>query len=1035
VYQLSFNERFERMSSEEQDRHRQIAELQAALQMPLPKAARQEILRSLQALLALDSDNQRSPTQPTAGSVAVSGTVRGATVGVNQGAIQLFFGTSPPPDAKALLDSYLEWLLVEYGRLRLGKLMGKEQSGQERAIMPAIALSKVYTSLATTTWAVGDSFTLPREDLLKQLDAGDPAQQLPYRVKAVALTYRERGATLDAGTLLARATGPLSEVWHAARNEVAAQSEGATLTGYWLRPETPLTAMMAHTRLVLLGSPGSGKSTVLRYLAIMLAEKLLEGGNQQRMIPMFCQLGQVARDLSSDPAHDFDQLVAALLKPVNAGRLRAGLDQSILLAWRKGSVLICLDGLDEVSSVVEQTRAGPRSRRERMADAIRMLARQVGKARLVVTCRTQPYEQDDAWQLRDAWIVRTLAPFAYGQVRHFVPAWYAQTCSDPQAAYHPAEGVRRAERLIEVIDRRANLGELTTSPLLLTMLALLDYNRTELPEKRVEVYEELVKLLLDRWEGVRSSKKDQRQQSIGERLGLKHLTTDDLRPVLHELAFVAHRQERDGRGVLSDELMLATLDTFFRRKLNPTTPKAVPHEAVARCSDAFILLLREETGLLQEEADGRYALPHLTFEEYLAACYLADQEDPALAYSQWQAAPDRWREVLLLLMGRLLVQRKLVMAFAWLQLLVAPHVGTTPKVALQIQREALFASACYAALGRREFLAERNDAMLGFERQLQARLTALLEQPDPTIRLPQRIEAGEALATLGDPRFPVSVTDWGHELERRNTQFGAPAGYFCAVPGGRYQIGGWPEEEDAEAGVVDKLKGVARRPANRSAAISIQPFWIARFPVTVAQYVSFVVECYGEQKQKWPVPLIWRQSGYTSPNQPIVTITWHEATIYCVWLTEQLAGVLPAGYVLRLPTEAEWEVAAAYDRNGQRSTYPWGDAPEPDQERAIYNPSKLRRPAPVGCCPAGAAACGALDMAGNVWELTANDYRTYPAGSHQPQKDFTDWHTAWRGGGWSNDSSTIRCGARVRQYFYSGGYDEGFRLVLAPPLA
>ncbi|MEI8308189.1 MAG: SUMF1/EgtB/PvdO family nonheme iron enzyme [Chloroflexales bacterium] len=83
----------------------------------------------------------------------------------------------------------------------------------------------------------------------------------------------------------------------------------------------------------------------------------------------------------------------------------------------------------------------------------------------------------------------------------------------------------------------------------------------------------------------------------------------------------------------------------------------------------------------------------------------------------------------------------------------------------------------------------------------------------------------------------------------------------------------------------------------------------------------------------------------------------------------------------------------------------------------------------------GAAACGAMDMAGNVWEVMANDYRSYPAERYTPQKVFTDRQTAWRGGAWSNDSSYVRRGARDRSYLYDVYYGSGFRVVLAPRLA
>lgn len=155
---------------------------------------------------------------------------------------------------------------------------------------------------------------------------------------------------------------------------------------------------------------------------------------------------------------------------------------------------------------------------------------------------------------------------------------------------------------------------------------------------------------------------------------------------------------------------------------------------------------------------------------------------------------------------------------------------------------------------------------------------------------------------------------------------------------------------------------------------------------------------------------------------------------YCAWLTERLKDKLPAGYMIRLPTEAEWETAASFDGSVERRSYPWGpDAPT--LERAIYDAADLSAPVPVGCCMAGMAACGALDMAGNVWEMQASEYRVYPEGSHEPQKDLTRGQVPWRGGSWGDDEMHVRYGARDWSHVGGGDSNSGFRVMLAPALA
>lgn len=290
--------------------------------------------------------------------------------------------------------------------------------------------------------------------------------------------------------------------------------------------------------------------------------------------------------------------------------------------------------------------------------------------------------------------------------------------------------------------------------------------------------------------------------------------------------------------------------------------------------------------------------------------------------------------------------------------------------------------------------------------------------------------------------IPVTSVEWRATLERRNERFGEPADVWCYVRPGIYRIGGW---------------GLSNRAAN----IRLSAFWIARVSITVAQYAPFVEVGYHAAARRWWTPQGWAwkvqgnrrrpwrwgEERFCQSDQPVIGVTWYEATAYCAWLSEQLRDGLPSGYVLRLPTEAEWEAAADYDANRQRRSYPWGDD-EPTPERAIYHASpvrrpalvghasNVRRPAPVGCCPAGAAACGALNMVGNVWEWTASSPKLYPQGSDAVIKDFTSyWEAPVRGGTWFPSSTSVCCAARLSSNMPIRLDIFGFRVIVGPHLA
>ena len=198
-------------------------------------------------------------------------------------------------------------------------------------------------------------------------------------------------------------------------------------------------------------------------------------------------------------------------------------------------------------------------------------------------------------------------------------------------------------------------------------------------------------------------------------------------------------------------------------------------------------------------------------------------------------------------------------------------------------------------------------------------------------------------------------------------------------------------------------------------AVEVAPFRIARAPVTNAEYAGFVDDGGYSDRRHWDDagwawreaegaehPVYWRRDGAARqvrefaewvpmrPHAPVIHVCWHEANAFCRW-----AG-------RRLPTEAEWEVAASRASDGIRR-FPWGDhAPTP----ALANlDGRAMGVVDVAAHGDGDSAFGCRQMIGNVWEWTSDDFAPYPGFSADPYRDYSrPWfytHKTARGGSWA----------------------------------
>jgi hypothetical protein len=265
---------------------------------------------------------------------------------------------------------------------------------------------------------------------------------------------------------------------------------------------------------------------------------------------------------------------------------------------------------------------------------------------------------------------------------------------------------------------------------------------------------------------------------------------------------------------------------------------------------------------------------------------------------------------------------------------------------------------------------------------------------DPATSHETRAIIGVRLSLLGDPRLGVGLCSDG-----------LPDIAWCEVPGGKIVL-----EEEA---------GTFR----------VEPFYIAKYPVTYVQYRAFLEADDGFHNQDW-----WQGLPFEMPdkpgrqanrrnNHPAENVAWYESVAFCRWLSAKL------GYAIQLPTEWEWQQAAT---GGDRDCeYPWPGNWDPNL--ANTDESELGRSTAVGMYPRGASPVGALDMAGNVYELCRNKYE------NASQTDLSgNARRVVRGGAWLNSQAYARAAYRNNIHPDNRNNNVGFRLsclahIFAPP--
>ncbi|RQW04630.1 NACHT domain-containing protein [candidate division KSB1 bacterium] len=743
--------------------------------------------------------------------------------------------------------------------------------------------------------------------------------------------------------------------------------------------EVDLPEALRHSRLIIKGDPGAGKTTFLRLVTFTLCQKWLTeipGQGSVKILwtdpaplPIFIRLGRLTEHIrackENDPSHS----------PVSDDSpdclLRFLVDQSAEFNWgltaddfrrelQAGHCLILLDGLDEAPD--DRTR-------ESVSNLAANLLKAFPDCRIVLTSRPAALVGE---AFPHGFELVEIAPLDDPAMQTFLTQWCTSLYADA-----PEMMQKYQRELGEALQARLEIRNMARTPVMLTALAVVHWNENRLPEQRAELYESIITWLVRSRKDRPGRQKADRCRKLLQKLALGMFT------------YPGGRLRQIGPG---DAAAI----------LAPEFEKDKSHSA-REWAEYFLRDEMVDSGIIVERGK-RLEFWHLSFQEYLAAYEIAGKEDSEqteILFEKDRLYSSEWRELVLLLSGVLYKQGE-----AKINHLIDDIMGQCLKPAShknlpQIARTVALLGGMVRDLSPFDF----KPANPNYHTITQSVMGIFEPQTFRQIPVQVRIQAADALAKVGDTRLEP-----------------AP---MILIPGGKFWMGA--QKKDRKGRNYDPDEYGDESPVHE---VELSPFRFSKYPVTVGQYQRFIQDDGYKNKKFWlngkfdefKAPDKW-QEQLQYPSRPVVYVSWYEAAAYCCWAKG------------RLPTEAEWERAARGPGQDYHK-YPWGNK-EPDPETANFDDSKINHVTPVGIFPGSCSPEGVIDLAGNVWEWCWDWYdkqyydRCFRQGIiNNPRGPEKGDSRVVRGGSFLSDYGyRLRCAVRDVWYPRYRGLYVGFRVV------
>jgi HEAT repeat protein len=426
---------------------------------------------------------------------------------------------------------------------------------------------------------------------------------------------------------------------------------GSPFAESWVEPDAttgqriPLTRMFAeYPYLVVLGDPGSGKTTFLNYMATTFARAYLEQdasslrerweGFEQILLPIHIPVKTFIE-------HVFNRSGQALPTPNPEQFLDFFLDQLsrdgfvlspefVIGMFRDGKCLFLLDGIDEGGSIHQRTYA---------AEAISSLRNAYPENRYVVTSRKHGYRA-----LSGPFRVCVIQELEKGEKRALIRNWCRGIAYAKGSARSPdieREIQENADRTMALIEANPSVRDLTKTPLLLTAIAVVHEFRGGIPSRRTELYQECTELLV----GSRDIEKilTGRSTTAVSEMNIDH--ANERKESLERVGLWF--QENEGYEFISRHRLDDVLRAFY-------TSRGYSLDRAQDIVDRAVRFFCDRGGILEEQQPDHLSFRLRVFQEYFAARAIIDEHGPsAIAYLRPHIGDRRWHNVIRLVAGHL----------------------------------------------------------------------------------------------------------------------------------------------------------------------------------------------------------------------------------------------------------------------------------------------------------------------------------------------------------------------------------------------